>query len=128
MTLFSMVAVLGAVIFAWAGSLSAGVVGRVLMGVGMACKLMGTFKLITLWFLPVIFATLTSITISIGTLGNTAASTPLVLLVQRVGWRMAFSIIATVNLLQIVLLLLVVRNKPGAGLTYSPKAIDNRFH
>jgi predicted MFS family arabinose efflux permease len=47
--------------------------------------------------------------------GNMAASTPLVLLVQSVGWRMAFIIIASVNLLQIVLLLLVVRNRPGAA-------------
>lgn len=112
MTVLSLVAVLGAVIFAWAESFSAGVIGRVLLGIGMACNLMGTLKLLTTWFGPATFATLSGIVISIGTLGNMVATTPLVLLVQRMGWRMAFTLVAGINLLQILILYTVVRDRP----------------
>lgn len=122
MTALSLVAVLGAFIFAWAGSLPVGIAGRILMGVGMGCNLMGTFKLLTVWFGPASFATLSGITFSIGTIGNMAATTPLVLLVQEVGWRTAFSLIAVINLLQIVILYAVVRDRPPE----KPNASDSR--
>ena len=112
MTALSVIAVLGAFIFAWASSLPVGVTGRVLMGVGMGCNLMGTFKLLTVWFGPSSFATLSGITFSIGTVGNMAATTPLVLLVQGMGWRAAFSLIAGFNLIQIMILYMVVRDRP----------------
>ena len=113
MTVLSLVAVLGAIIFAWAESLSAGVIGRILLGIGMACNLMGTLKLLTTWFGPTTFATLSGIILSIGTLGNMAATTPLVLLVQRMGWRMAFTLVAGINLVQILILYTVVRDRPS---------------
>jgi sugar phosphate permease len=113
MTVLSLVAVLGALTFAWADSLLTGVLGRVLLGVGMACNLMGTFKLLTIWFGPASFGTLSGITISIGTVGNMAATTPLVLLVQAVGWRWGFTLIAGINLLLAAILFVVVRDRPS---------------
>lgn len=122
MTFLSLIAIMGAFIFAWAGSLPAGLIGRVLMGVGMGSNLMGTFKLLTMWFAPTSFATLSGIIFSIGTVGCMAASTPLVLLVQGVGWRMGFSLIAGINLLQIVILYWVVRDKPpGESAIHPPR-------
>ncbi len=112
MTILSLIAVLGALVFAWADSLISGMLGRILLGVGMACNLMGTFKLLTIWFGPSTFGTLSGITFSIGTLGNMAATTPLVLLVQEVGWRWSFSLMASVNFLLAVILYCVVRDKP----------------
>ena len=125
MASLSIIAVLGAFIFAWAGSLPMGLTGRVLMGIGMGCNLMGTFKLLTVWFGPNSFATLSGITFSIGTVGNMAATTPLVLLVQSVGWRMGFSLIAGFNLLQIAVLYAVVRDRP-AETTASPAGTEHR--
>ena len=85
---------------------------------------MGTLKLLTTWFEPAAFATLSGIVLSIGTLGNMAAATPLVLLVQQMGWRMAFTLIAGINFIQIVILYAVVRDKPGdksaGALSYGP--------
>ncbi len=97
MTVLSFVAVIGALIFSWSTTLPIGILGRVLMGIGMGCNLMGTFKAMTIWFSPATFATLSGVTFSIGTLGNMLATTPLALLVARVGWRMALSSIAVVN-------------------------------
>jgi len=115
MAAFTLVAVLGALVFAHAGSLSAGIVGRVLMGAGMAANLIGTLKLLTTWFGPAAFATLSGVALSIGTIGNMAAATPFVLLVQRHGWRMGFTLIAGFNLVQIAVLYAVVRDRPPQG-------------
>jgi sugar phosphate permease len=56
-----------------------------------------------------------------------AAATPLVLLVQRLGWRMAFTLIAGINLVQIAILYAVVRDKPrdAAAASLSPGSVWN---
>lgn len=113
MTSLTLLGILGAVIFSLAGSLSLGLLGRILLGVGMACNLMGTFKLLTQWFEPFIFATLTGLVLAIGTFGNIMAATPLVLLVEQIGWRHSFQLIAAINLVLVLTLYLVVRDKPS---------------
>ncbi|MFH1123237.1 MAG: MFS transporter [Pseudomonadota bacterium] len=112
MTGLSLLGILGALIFSWAGNLNSGLAGRFLLGVGMACNLMGTLKLLSLWFGPLSFATLSGILFSIGTFGNMAAATPLVLLAGRLGWRGSFQVIAGVNLLLVPLFYLIVRDGP----------------
>jgi len=47
-SLLSLVAAAGAVVFAYGESAGALIVGRILLGVGMACNLMGPLKLITI--------------------------------------------------------------------------------
>ncbi len=115
MTGLSMAGILGAFVFSWSESLAMGIAGRVLLGVGMACHLMGTLKLLTVWFDPVRFATLSGIVFSLGTLGNMAATSPFVVLVEWVGWRDAYRVIAAANLLLILLFYVVVRDRPQAS-------------
>jgi sugar phosphate permease len=112
MTCLTLLGILGAVIFSLADSLSLGLFGRILLGVGMACNLMGTFKLLTEWFEPLIFATLTGLVVAIGTFGNIMATTPLVILVEQIGWRQSFQLIAAVNLVLVLALYIVVRDRP----------------
>ncbi len=123
MTVLTLVAVAGALLFALGESLGALVAGRVLLGIGMACNLMGTLKLITLWFGPLRFATLSALVISIGTAGNIAAATPLVFMVQAMGWRMTFVAFAGVNLVFALLCFTVVRDRPEnlAGVPSVPR-------
>jgi len=113
MTTLSLLAILGAFIFSIADSLSLSLTGRVLLGIGMACNLMGTFKLLTEWFEPLIFATLTGIVLSIGTFGNMIATTPLVILVDQIGWRHSFQLIASINLILTLTFFMVVRDRPS---------------
>ena len=113
MTALSVIGILGAVVFSWADSLALGVTGRVLLGAGMACNLMGTFKLLTLWFSPRKFATLMGVVIAIGTVGNMVATTPLVVLVENIGWRAGFQLIAAINLLLILVFYVVVCDPPA---------------
>ncbi len=113
MTILSLLGILGAFIFSAADSLAMGLIGRILLGIGMACNLMGTFKLLTHWFGPLVFATLSGVVVSIGTLGNIVATTPLVMLVEHMGWRQSFQLIAGINLVLTLTLFFVVRDRPA---------------
>jgi sugar phosphate permease len=112
MTGFSLLGVLGAFVFSWADSLAVGILGRALLGIGMACNLMGTLKLLTLWFDPLRFATLSGVVLALGTLGNMAATSPFVILVDWMGWREAIRILAGLSLLLVILFYTVVRDRP----------------
>ncbi len=112
MTGLSLLGIAGALIFAGAHSFQMGLLGRILLGIGMACNLMGTLKLLTAWFTPATFATLTGVVFSIGTVGNMAATVPLAFMVDAMGWRQAFMVIAGINLCLVLTLYLVVRDTP----------------
>ena len=112
MSVLSVFGVAGALCFAWAESLAVAVGARMLLGLGMACNLMGPFKLLTLWFGPAQFASLTTVMFSIGAAGSIVASSPLVALVQGVGWRWAFTLIAAFHALLTAVFFLCIRDHP----------------
>jgi MFS family permease len=109
MTSLSLLAAAGALVFAYGNSNEALIIGRILLGIGMSCNLMGPLKLITTWFSPVYFATLSSIFVSVGTAGNIMAATPLVWLTNQFGWRTTFLLFAICNLIITILFFLVVK-------------------
>ena len=112
MTGLSLLGAAGAFVFSWADSLAVGVLGRALLGIGMACNLMGTLKLLTLWFDPLRFATLSGVVLAVGTLGNMAATSPFVLLVDWMGWREAFQVLGGFTFLLVMLFYAFVRDSP----------------
>jgi sugar phosphate permease len=112
MTAFSSVAAAGAIVFACGESAVALIFGRLLLGGGMACNLMGPLKLITTWFSPRYFATLSAILISVGTAGNIAAATPLVWLTKLFGWRATFLFCAIINLVIAILFFIIANDHP----------------
>jgi MFS family permease len=112
MTLLTLVAVIGALVFSYGESYYSLTLGRALLGIGMACNFMGGLKLITIWFNPKQFATLSALIVSIGTAGNIAAATPLVLMVQVMGWRNSFITMSAATFFIIILFFLLVSDKP----------------
>ena len=112
MTVLSGIGALGAVIYSMADTLTAGVTGRILLGVGMACNLMGSYKLLTIWFSPLAFASVAGILVAVGAVGNMFATTPLVLMVDHLGWRLSFQLIAGVNLILAAAFYIIVRDRP----------------
>ena len=112
MTLLTLVAVIGALVFSYGESYYSLTLGRALLGIGMACNFMGGLKLITIWFNPKQFATLSALIVSIGTAGNIAAATPLVFMVQIMGWRNSFITMSAVTFFIIILFFLLVSDKP----------------
>ncbi|MCP4670970.1 MAG: MFS transporter [Desulfobacula sp.] len=113
MTLLTLVGVGGAFIFSIGESYYPLVIGRMFLGIGMACNFMGTLKLITIWFKPKQFATLSAMIVSAGTAGNIAAATPLVLMVQAMGWRLSFMTMGGFTFLIVILFFFLVSDDPG---------------
>ncbi len=93
----NLIGVAGALVFAWSSSLAGGLAGRALLGLGMSANLMGGLKLFTQWFKPREFATVSGVLASLGAIGSLAATSPFVLLVNMVGWRWAFVVVAVLN-------------------------------
>lgn len=113
MTFLSLIGSLGALIFACSSTLSVAVFGRVLLGLGMAGNLVGSMKLFVSWFSQEKFATTTGILMSLGTMGNMVAATPLALMMEYFGWRRSFLIIGGLTVLFSLLFFILVRNQPG---------------
>jgi MFS family permease len=90
MSSFSLVGALGAFLFAFGQSFTLALLGRILIGIGMASVLMGALKVFILRFPLEKFATLSGAIISIGTLGNIVATSPLAYLSKAIGWRNTF--------------------------------------
>jgi len=108
----NLIGVFGAILFSRATGLHDAVIGRTLLGIGMAANLMGSLKLFINWFDQNRFATLSGLIISMGTIGTLAATSPLALLVKSLGWRNSFLVLAGIHSLVILIFTLLVRNHP----------------
>lgn len=93
MTGLNLLAAVGAIVFALAGGLTGGLIGRAMLGLGMAANLMGGFVIIARWFEPGRFATLTGLYIGLGTVGSLLSASPLALAAQWFGWRSVFVVL-----------------------------------
>ncbi len=112
---FSMIGALGAFVFASGNSLPAVLIGRSLIGVGMASALMGSMKVFLLRFPPEKFVTLIGLLQAVGTFGNIFAASPLAFLASAVGWRMTFVIAGAVTAFFALLIFLALREETGEG-------------
>jgi MFS family permease len=104
----------GAALFGLAPVFGMAVAGRLLVALGASVILVAWLSLIAAWFRPDEFATAAGWTQSVGNLGALAASSPLALLVEAMGWRHTFVVIGALTLLLAVVALLVVRDRPPA--------------
>lgn len=102
----------GSVFFALSGGLPGALTARALIGLGMSANLMGSLKLYTRWFRPHEFATVSGFMLSAGSLGGVLATSPFLLVVQHVGWRGAYLILALINLVLTVGLIFWVGDNP----------------
>jgi MFS family permease len=108
MTSFSMIGALGAFVFAFGNSFLVALLGRTLIGVGMASVLMGSMKVFVVRFPPEKFVTLVGLMQAVGTLGNIFAASPLAFLTSAIGWRMTFVIAGVVTSLLAFLTFLIL--------------------
>ena len=106
------VATIGGIIFTLAPSWPILLTGRALMGAGFGVMLIGSMVVISRWFPPDRFSTLTAMVLSIGLLGNLAATTPLAWASEAVGWRSVFGAAVLFTALAAIAVWLVVRDAP----------------
>jgi predicted MFS family arabinose efflux permease len=105
-------ATIGGIVFTLAPTWPILLTGRVLMGAGFGVMLIGSMVVISRWFPPDRFSTLTAMVLSIGLLGNLAATTPLAWASQAIGWRAVFGAAVTLTALATIAVWLVVRDAP----------------
>jgi sugar phosphate permease len=114
---------------AFAGSLLLGlapttfwaILGRGLVGLGVAMLFVPTMKVLAEWFRIREFAMMTGILMAMGGLGSLTAATPLAILSAKIGWRFSFVVVAIFTLLLVLLVWIFVRDKPADMGWPSPK-------
>jgi MFS family permease len=129
-----LLAAVGSLVFALADGVWTLMLGRALIGLGVAVGLMAGLKAIILWFPPERIALANGWYMMLGALGALSATGPAEVLVHSVRWRGLFAILAAVSAAVALLILLVVPEKKqsrtvGSGPTMSFLAIfrDARF-
>ena len=108
----NLVGTLGALLFARSHGINDALVARILLGLGMSVNMMGSLKLYTVWFKPHQFASITGVTISIASLGGLLATSPFRLLVDEIGWRSGFMVLAAINFLLVICFFFWVHDTP----------------
>ena len=111
-TLFFGIAFIGSVILGMAPSVTLAIVGRTLVGLGVAMLFVPTMKILAEWFHIREFAMMTGILMALGGLGSLIAATPLVWLSNWIGWRQSFLLVGVFTLALAVLVYLIVRDRP----------------
>lgn len=106
------VATCGGIIFTLATSWPMLLGGRALMGAGFGVMLIGSMVVISRWFPPDRFSTITAFVMTIGLLGNLAATTPLAWASQSLGWRLAFAAVVAFIAIATLAVWLIVRDAP----------------
>jgi MFS family permease len=104
---------IGTVLMGWAPSGGPLFVGRALIGLGASVTFVGALKVAADWFPLRWFGTLSAVTATMGVLGALAATTPLALLTQALGWRGAFVAVGIVCLGLSLCCWALVRDRPA---------------
>ncbi|HWL67531.1 MAG TPA: MFS transporter [Geminicoccus sp.] len=105
-----LVAALGALLLAMAPNLEVGIAAQVVIGIGCAPVYMGTLVLLTRWYEPARFASLASLVLALGSLGNLMGTAPLAWLAGLIGWRLALVAVAAIVGLSALLVWLFVQD------------------
>jgi sugar phosphate permease len=112
-TIFFVIAFIGSIILGLAPSVSLAILGRTLVGLGVAMLFVPTMKILAEWFHASQFAMMTGILMALGGLGSLISATPLVLLSNWIGWRMSFVAVGCFTLILAVFVWLIVRDRPS---------------
>ncbi len=123
-TFFFGVAFVGSLVLGYAPSVTTAIVGRTLVGLGVAMLFVPTMKILAEWFHAREFAYMTGILIAMGGVGTLTAATPLVLLSSAIGWRYSFVAVGGFTLVLAALVWIFVRNRPADFGWPSPFAVE----
>lgn len=109
-----LVAAAGALLFARAEGLTGLLIGRALIGAGVAACLMAAFKSFALWFPAERLALANGVQMISGGVGAMAATTPVEFALHYTDWRGVFLGVAGLTLLAAIMIFITVPEKPGA--------------
>jgi len=112
-TLFFFVAFAGSIVLGLAPNVVIAIIGRTLVGIGVAMLFVPTMKILAEWFRVGEFALMTGILMAMGGIGSLTAATPLVWLSSAIGWRMSFVMVGIITLVLGLLVWIFVRDRPS---------------
>jgi sugar phosphate permease len=112
-SLFFTLAFIGSVMLGLAPSVLLALVGRTLVGLGVAMLFVPTMKILAEWFRAKEFATMTAILMVMGGIGSLTAASPLAILSTWIGWRLSFVAVGVFTLFMALLVYLFVRDRPS---------------
>lgn len=111
-TVGSVVAGLGSVLFGLADDFSTASVGRFLVGLGVSVVFVGLMRSNAMWFSDRHYGRISGLTLLLGNLGSIMAAAPLAWLLGVFSWREIFVAIGVASLVMAVVTWLMVRNQP----------------
>ncbi|WP_160666419.1 MFS transporter [Pseudarthrobacter sp. ATCC 49987] len=103
---------LGQLQLAFAENIPGGVLGRVLVGAGDAMTFISVIRLIPIWFVPTRVPLLTQLTGMSGQLGQLFSVVPFAMILHLAGWTPAFLTLAAMSALAVVLVLVLLQDRP----------------
>jgi sugar phosphate permease len=121
-----LVSVVGALLFGWTDTLSGLYLGRFLASLGVSLIYVNIVKIHAEWFRAREFGTMSGLIVLVGNAGSLVAATPLAVVVEALGWRSSFYMIAVFSLLMALLCWLLIRNRPTDIGLPSIAAIEGR--
>ena len=124
-TVFLLVASAGSIVFGLAPDIKTAFVGRVLVGFGVSMVFIPTMKILSQWFRSNEFASMAGILNAVGGVGALAATWLLALMTSSMGWRTSFIIIGFCTLVLVLMVWIVVSDRPQDRGWPSILAIEN---
>lgn len=103
----------GTLLFAFAESFTTAAVGRGIIGGAAAVGWIGMLKLAAHWFSPQKFASISGLSLAVGTLGAVLAGFPLRLLSDEFGWRIVVAGSAGFAVLLMLGMIFIMRDDPS---------------
>ena len=113
----------GAALFAAASTGGQLAAGRALMGIGCAGVFTGAFYVLALWLPRERVVSASGSLNSFAALGNLAATTPLAALIAVIGWRQSYWLFTAGVLVLLILIALLVRDRPPGAAASSPETL-----
>ena len=102
----------GSLVFALSPGYATALIGRVLIGVGIAFIYLSVIKILSAWFKEGEFGTVLGFLLALGMLGNMLGTSPLALSVKAMGWRNSYFLVAGITIAIAVLVLFRVQSAP----------------
>ena len=99
--------------FAFVDSFPAGILARVLVGMGDSMVFVPLLRLVSLWFPPLRIPMVSQLTGLLGQVGALVAASPLVYALHRWGWTPSYASAAGLGVVLGLLALVVVRDSPN---------------
>lgn len=119
-----LIGVAGTVMFAFSTGIEMATWARLLTGIGTAGVWVPALKYLSLVYPPGKFATRTGIVSTVGSTGMLLATLPLAILVEGIGWRNSFTLVAGVLLLLIFIAWVLMGEKQKGKRNSQPATAD----